>query len=275
MAVVDVNTVSPAQAGIHRREGRAGADDDQEHRAGRPGRDTVRGAGASRRTDRARACRCRDRSGGAGQWDPQRDRDRDVRARARDRAVPHRGRNLRRGAVPREGLPRRGRGRALHRGKRVPERPCTGRGQRVGAPLPRRGPRVHRQDEHPGVRNRTDHRAAAVRPDPQPVGYRANLGRLQRRRGGGGLGPRGADGARQRRRRLDPHPRVVLRAGGPEAEPGPGPPRPPLRRSVLGPRQRARSDAQRARHRRAARCGRGSGGRRPVLPRAARAVVHQ
>ena len=235
----------------------------------------MRGAGTQRRADSARARRCRDRSGRAGQRHPQRDRDRDVRPCARHRAFPFRGRNLRRGAVPGEGLPRRGRGRALHRGKRVPERLRAGRGQRAGAPVPRRGPRVHRQDEHPGVRHRADHRAAAVRRHPQPVGYGANPRRLQRRRGGGGLGPRGADGARQRRRRLDSHPRVVLRPGRPEAEPGAGPPRPPLRRSVLRPRQRARSDAQRARHRGAARCGCRAGGRRPVLPRAARTVVHQ
>ena len=53
--------------------------------------------------------------------------------------------------------------------------------------------------------------------------------RIERRRGGGGVGARGADGPRQRRRRLDPHPRLVLRAGGPEAEPGADLPRAPLR----------------------------------------------
>ena len=47
---------------------------------------------------------------------------------------------------------------------------------------------------------------------PQPVGPAAHPGRLQRRLRGGGRGRAVLGGARLRRRRLDPHPRGLLRA---------------------------------------------------------------
>ena len=63
--------------------------------------------------------------------------------------------------------------------------------------------------------------ADPARPDPQSVGPGAHARRLVRRRGGRGRGRHGADRARQRRRRLDPHPGGVLRAGRAEAQPRP------------------------------------------------------
>ena len=62
------------------------------------------------------------------------------------------------------------------------------------------------------------HRVGAVRRLPQPLEPRPLHRRLERRLGGGGGGRHRADRARQRRRRLDPHPRVLLRAGRPQAD---------------------------------------------------------
>ena len=60
-----------------------------------------------------------------------------------------------------------------------------------------------------------------LRDQPQPVGHRAHAGRLQRRRRGGGRRRHVPDRPRQRRRRLDSHPRLLLRPGRAEAEPRP------------------------------------------------------
>ena len=59
----------------------------------------------------------------------------------------------------------------------------------------------------------------ALRPRPQPVGHLAHAGRLLRRQRRGRRVGHGPDRARQRRRRLDPHPGFVLRARGAEAQP--------------------------------------------------------
>ena len=85
--------------------------------------------------------------------------------------------------------------------------------------LKRGGVRDRRHDDAARVRHPADQRGAPVRPDPQPLGSAADPRRLLGRRGGRRGGGDGAGGPRQRRRRLDPHPRGVLRAGGPEAEP--------------------------------------------------------
>ena len=71
--------------------------------------------------------------------------------------------------------------------------------------------------------------------------------------GGGGGGGHRADRARQRRRRLDPHPGLVRRPRRPEAYARPHADRTGLRRPALRPRLRVRGDAQRARRGRAAR----------------------
>ena len=78
-----------------------------------------------------------------------------------------------------------------------------------------------RHDEAARVRDPADDRAAPLRPDAQPVGPRAHAGRLVRRLGGGRRRRAGPDRARQRRRRLDPHPGRLLRAGRAQAQPRP------------------------------------------------------
>ena len=94
-----------------------------------------------------------------------------------------------------------------------PRRPVAGR---------RGGPR--RQDRHAGVRHAQLHPYEGRRRRPQPLGPGADAGRLERRkRGGGGRGP-GPGGDGQRRRGLDPHPGVVLRAGRLQAQPRADPP---------------------------------------------------
>ena len=83
------------------------------------------------------------------------------------------------------------------------------------------GLRHLRQDEHARARDPPDDRAAPLRPVAQPVEHRPLDRRLVGRLGGrGGVG-HGAGGARQRRRRLHPHPGVVLRPGRPQADAGP------------------------------------------------------
>ena len=52
-------------------------------------------------------------------------------------------------------------------------------------PLPGRRAGHRRPDEQPRARQRADHRAGGVGPDPQPVGPHPHAGRFQRRRGGG------------------------------------------------------------------------------------------
>ncbi len=90
-------------------------------------------------------------------------------------------------------------------------------GHRPRRPLPGRGPRHRRQDEHPGARHPPHDRAARLRADPQPVGHHPIDRRVERwfRRGGGGRP--GADRPRQRRWRVHPDPRQRVRTGRPEA----------------------------------------------------------
>ena len=80
----------------------------------------------------------------------------------------------------------------------------------------------------------------------EPVGSRALAGRLVgRERGRRRLGD-GRARRRQRPRRVDPHPGVVLRPRRPEAEPGPGLDRPGLRRRGGGHAGRLRAHPDRA-----------------------------
>ena len=75
-----------------------------------------------------------------------------------------------------------------------------------------------RQDEHAGVRHPADDGAALLRADAQPLEHGAQLRRLQRRLRCGRRFGHGPDRARQRRRRLDTHPRFLLRPLRPEAD---------------------------------------------------------
>ena len=115
-------------------------------------------------------------------------------------------------------------------------RPVTGMRLTYGCKLmqrPRRRvrPQRHRPAEAGRVRDRRHHHPARVRdparqrgphlrPHPQPVGPRTDARGLLRRGRRGGRGGFAPGGPRQRRRRLDPDPGRLLRAGGPEAEPG-------------------------------------------------------
>ena len=111
-------------------------------------------------------------------------------------------------------------------------------------PVPCRRPRHRRSNEQPRARQRPDHRAGRVGRDPQPVGSHPHTGRFQRRRRGGRRLGDGAVRACQRRRRLDPHPRLLLWAGRSEAEPGPHHARPDPRRER--PRRSSTASAARS-----------------------------
>ena len=91
---------------------------------------------------------------------------------------------------------------------------------RGGPPAARR--RRDRRRHHPdaGAGHLGAHRRQFRRGDhPQPVAHRPHPGRLVRWLGGRRRGRAGADRARQRRLRLDPHPGRVLRPGRPQARP--------------------------------------------------------
>ena len=105
----------------------------------------------------------------------------------------------------------------------------------------------------------------------QPLGPRALPGRVLRRSGRRGRVGHGARRARQRRRRLDPHPRRLLRPRRPQA-----PARAHLRGARTGrvaARDRRRADPHRRRHRRDPRRARRLRDRRRHLGPAARAAI--
>ena len=130
---------------------------------------------------------------------------------------------------------------------------------RPGARRAAEGGRLRRprQDEHAGVRHDRVHRLGAERPLPDALGPVAERGRLERRRRRRARGRPLRDRAGLGRRRLDPHPRLVLRRLRLQ-----GLARPRLERAV-----RARD---RARHDRAARP---HDRRRRRLPRRRRAAT--
>ena len=146
-------------------------------------------------------------------------------------------------------------------------------GQRAG-PAAARGRRDRRrQDQHARDGHPARHRARPLRPRPQPVGHVAHARRLlgrERRRGGV---RHGAGRPRERRRRLDPHPGVVLRPGRPQAEPRPRVARAGVQRVRGRGRDRGLRQPQRRRHRADPRRDLGLRAGRPVLgarPRSAR-----
>ena len=202
------------------------------------------------RADRSRAERVRDRlrrrgarSGGSGGLDTRR------------RTLPR--------SSDRHQGPRRDRGHPddvlVARLRRL--RPGLRHGRR--APNPRRGIRDRRKDEHARVRHRRVHGVRPQRRDSQPLEHRPHARRIERRCGGGRFRRSRADRPCDGRRRLDPHPGVVLRPLRSEAVA-----RTRLERAVRlprGPLDR-RADGTNGR-------GRGALPRRPRRLRARRSVV--
>ena len=176
-------------------------------------------------------------------------------------------------AVPLEG-PGRCSGRRADDRRLALLRPCARTGRcRDGGALQARGPSHPRPHQHARVRPQRLDRAGAVRPDPQPLGPRPLERRLERRLGGRGRRPHGAARACQRRRRLDPHPRLLLRPVRPQDHARAPVLRALCRRGAGRLLGRARGLAQRARQRRRPRCQRGPGRRRPLFSAAALAPV--
>ena len=156
------------------------------------------------------------------------------------------------------------------------ENMCELRPQRHASPEGRRL-RDRRHDHAARVRHPARQRGAHLRPDAQPVGPRTHARRLLRRRGCGRRQRHAAGRARQRRRRLDAHPRRVLRAGRAEAEPRAHLGGPRAGRLLAGHRRHAhahgrrhRRDPRRARRLRAGRRDLGAAARRAVRARAPR-----
>ena len=169
-------------------------------------------------------------------------------AATRRSRTPARRRTARRGAVHGTSPPRRAdRAQGPRHDRRHPddvllsgvrdERPRLR--PRARRPDSRRRVRHPRQDEHARVRDHRLHRLAAERSCRTPWDLSAERGRLERRRSGGRRGRARADRAGLGRRRLDPHPRLVLRPLRVQ-----GLARPGLERAVRA--------GHRARHRRAA-----------------------
>jgi len=144
--------------------------------------------------------------------------------------------------------------------------------------------RAVRPHEHARVRRHHRRREPPLRDQPQPLGHRPLARRLQRRRGSGRRRRNVPDRARQRRRRLDSHPRLLLRARRLQAEPRPrAAPRAELARSSRRGRRRThgrrlRDGARCDRRRRPARLVQRARAGAPVRAggwRGARAAAHR
>ena len=183
----------------------------------------------------------------------QRRRAPPLRARARGGRGAVGGRAAARRAVPAQGPVGRDRRRAAHRRLPLPARFPAELRRRGGTPLSRRRPGDPRPHQHARAGARRHHRAAAARPDAQPVGPRALGRRQQRRLGGRGGGAHGADGGGRRRRRLDPHPGRGVCGLRPQADARPHAARPRARRGLERPRRPARAHPHGTRQRAAAR----------------------
>ena len=140
------------------------------------------------------------------------------------------------------------------------DRPPVDGGLDPRRPAARRRRGARRQDGGARVRHRRLHPHQGVGHDAQPVEPRAHAGRFERRLGRCGGRRPGAVRHRQRRRRLDPHPRRVHRPGRVQAELRAHPP--PARR-----RRRRRRRLRRAHHHRGRRGPPPRRGRRPRRPR--------
>ena len=89
-----------------------------------------------------------------------------------------------------------------------------------GRPPARRGRDRSGEDQLPGVSLQLRNRQLRYRAHATILGIWSDSGRIERRRGGGDLGVLLGGWDRQRRRRLDPHPRALLRHRGIEADAG-------------------------------------------------------
>jgi hypothetical protein len=127
-------------------------------------------------------------------------------------------------------------------------------GRHADAALPGGRLRALRPQHQPRDGHERQHRGRGLRrPHAQPLEPRAFTRRLQRRRGRGHRQRHGHDRPCQRRRRLDPHPGLGLRADRPEAVARADAHRPAGRRRLGRADHRPRGVAQRARLRACAR----------------------
>ena len=127
-----------------------------------------------------------------------------------------------------------------------------------------------RSHQHPRLRRDHRRREQPSRDQPKPVGPRALAGRLERRRRRGGRRWDVPARPRQRRRRLDPHPRFLLRPCRSEAQPRA---RAASGAELAGRRRGGRGDAHSRRLRRRARHDRQVRSRRLVQRPGARPAV--
>ena len=155
----------------------------------------------------------------------------------------------------------RARQRAAHDGGLGAVRRLRAAARRLRRPSHSRGGLRHRrQDEPARVRDPAGHRAAPARAHAQPLGHRPHAGRVLGRRGRRGRRGDGPDRPRLRRRRLDPHPRRLLRPRRAQEQPHAHLARARHRRRLPRPGRRAhahgrggRGDARPARRLRARR----------------------
>ena len=134
------------------------------------------------------------------------------------------------------------------------------RRQRARGPTQARRPGHLRTNQHVRARTLADLRAPALRPDEEPVGPDPHLGRIERRRRCGHGRAHRADGSRERRLRVHPGARGLLRSGGTQADTRAEHDGAVHRRGAGRPLDGARRDADRARLSRAPRR---HGGSRP------------
>ena len=147
-----------------------------------------------------------------------------VVARMDDQARARHRRRAARGPLHRRALSPQGPRRPLHRRGDLGRQPALRRlrgqsRQRDHGPAPARRAGDRGEVEHARDGDMPVHRAPPVRAHPQPVAPRPQRRRVQRWRGRGGGRRHDAHGACHRRRRLDPHPRLVLRPVRAQAHP--------------------------------------------------------
>ena len=126
-----------------------------------------------------------------------------------------------------EGSAGRPQGQRDHPRQRVLPRRRGGSRFDAGAALPGGWAQHLRQVHLAGIRSDRHHRVASLRRHPQPLEPGPQRRRVFRWLGGGRGGGHRAGGPRQRRRRLDPHPRQPLRRVRAQAQPRPGADGPP------------------------------------------------